>query len=98
LKSAGRRARLRLKEKPKRHNQGFFKSLKPNKLARHIGCSRKKNGRAFLGLAGGQMYFAVMILIAIVVVAAVLVLEHRGDPNTLEREYGLRRTRFKDKK
>ena len=44
------------------------------------------------------MYFAVMILIAIVVVAAVLVLEHRGDPNTLEREYGLRRTRFKDKK
>lgn len=40
-----------------------------------------------------------MVLIALLVVAAVLVLEHRGDPNTLEREYGLRRrTRFKDKK
>lgn len=39
-----------------------------------------------------------MVLIALLVVAAVLVLEHLGDPNTLEREYGLRRTRFKDKK
>lgn len=44
------------------------------------------------------MYFAVMVLIAIVVVAAVLILEHRGDPNTLEREYGIRRRHFKDKK
>jgi hypothetical protein len=44
------------------------------------------------------MYFAVMILIALLVVAAVLILEHRGDLDTLEREYGLWRSRFKDKK
>jgi hypothetical protein len=45
-----------------------------------------------------KMYFAVMILIALVVVAAVLILEHRGDPRALEREYKLWRTHFKDKK
>jgi hypothetical protein len=33
------------------------------------------------------MYFALMILIALAVVALVLLLEHRGDPRTLEREY-----------
>jgi hypothetical protein len=44
------------------------------------------------------MYFAVMILIALVVVAAVLILEHRGDPRALEREYKIWRTHFKDKK
>jgi hypothetical protein len=33
------------------------------------------------------MYFAVMILIALAVVALVLFLEHRGDPQALEREY-----------
>lgn len=44
------------------------------------------------------MYFAVMVLIALLVVAAVLILEHWGDPNTLEREYNSARTRFKDKK
>lgn len=44
------------------------------------------------------MFFAVMILIAVLVVAAVLVLEHWGDPNTLERDYDLTHTRFKDKK
>ena len=44
------------------------------------------------------MYFAVVILIAILVAAAVLFLEQRGDPVTLEREYGLWRSRFKDKK
>jgi preprotein translocase subunit SecG len=36
------------------------------------------------------MYFALMILIAVAVVALVLLLEHRGDPRTLEREYGSR--------
>jgi hypothetical protein len=46
----------------------------------------------------GSMYFAVTVLIALLVVAAVLVLEHRGDLDTLEREYGLWRSRFKDKK
>jgi hypothetical protein len=44
------------------------------------------------------MYLAVMVLIAIVVVAAVLVLEQRGDPKMLEREYSPKRTRFKEKK
>ncbi len=44
------------------------------------------------------MYYAVMVLVALLVVAAVLFLEHCGDPNTLEREYGIRRGRFKDKK
>jgi hypothetical protein len=39
-----------------------------------------------------------MVLVAIVVVAAVLVLEHRGDPQMLEREYRPQRTRFKEKK
>lgn len=43
------------------------------------------------------MYFAVMILIALLIAAAVLILEHRGDPNTLERDYRLT-SRFKDKK
>jgi hypothetical protein len=38
-----------------------------------------------------------MILIALLVVAAVLILEHRGDPGALEREYKMWRTRFKDK-
>jgi hypothetical protein len=33
------------------------------------------------------MYFALMILIALAVVALVLVLEHRGDPQMLERDY-----------
>ena len=37
------------------------------------------------------MYFALMILIAVVVVALVLLLEHRGDPRMLEREYTTRR-------
>ena len=44
------------------------------------------------------MYLAVMVLVAIVVVAAVLVLEHMGDPKMLEREYSPKRTRFKEKK
>ncbi len=43
------------------------------------------------------MYFAVMILIALLIIAAVLILEHMGDPNTLERDYNLP-PRFKDKK
>lgn len=44
------------------------------------------------------MYLALMVLIAIVVVAAVLFLEHRGDPKMLERDYKPQHTRFKDKK
>jgi hypothetical protein len=44
------------------------------------------------------MYLAVMVLIAIVVVAAVLILEQRGDPQMLERDYSPKRTRFKEKK
>jgi hypothetical protein len=42
------------------------------------------------------MYFAVMILIALLIIAAVLVLEHWGDPKTLERDYRLPSS-FKDK-
>jgi hypothetical protein len=34
------------------------------------------------------MYLAVMALIAIAVVAIVLILEHRGAPQTIECEYG----------
>ncbi|HEX8708415.1 MAG TPA: hypothetical protein VF723_09255 [Pyrinomonadaceae bacterium] len=34
------------------------------------------------------MYFALMILIALAVIALVLCLEHRGDACLLEREYG----------
>jgi hypothetical protein len=45
-----------------------------------------------------KMYFALMILIALLVAAAVLILEHRGDPCALEREYSMWLTRFKDKK
>jgi hypothetical protein len=33
------------------------------------------------------MYFALMILMALVVVALVLLAERRGDPRLLEREY-----------
>jgi hypothetical protein len=36
------------------------------------------------------MYFALMILISLAVVALVLFLEHRGDPKMLEREYDSR--------
>jgi hypothetical protein len=43
------------------------------------------------------MYFAAIILIALLIVAVVLCLEHRGDPQVLEREYGRRRTRLKEK-
>ncbi|MDQ3820699.1 MAG: hypothetical protein M3362_23860 [Acidobacteriota bacterium] len=36
------------------------------------------------------MYFALMILLAILAVALVLFMERRGDPRLLEREYRLR--------
>jgi hypothetical protein len=35
------------------------------------------------------MYFALMILMALVIVALVLLAERRGDPHLLEREYRL---------
>lgn len=36
------------------------------------------------------MYFALMILMAIIAAALVLFMERRGDPRLLEREYKLR--------
>ena len=33
------------------------------------------------------MYYALMFLFSLLVVALVLLLEHRGDPQLLEREY-----------
>jgi hypothetical protein len=34
------------------------------------------------------MYFALLILMAVVIVALVLIMERHGDPRLLEREYG----------
>jgi hypothetical protein len=36
------------------------------------------------------MYFALMIIIALIIVALVLFLERSGDPRSLEREYDSR--------
>ncbi len=33
------------------------------------------------------MFFALMVLLSLAVIALVLFLEHRGDPQALEREY-----------
>ncbi len=38
------------------------------------------------------MYLVLMILIALAAAAVVFLLEHRGDPRALEREYGSRLT------
>jgi hypothetical protein len=71
-------------------------------LSKAAGRRLREKGRltspASLRTGEGSMYFAVTILIALLVVAAVLVLEHHGDLDMLEREYGLWRSRFKDKK
>jgi hypothetical protein len=42
------------------------------------------------------VYFALMFLSAIAIVILVLVLEHRGDPCLLERQYAEKRRAQKD--